>query len=76
MIVLISFLSAPETIVVLMGVALVAVGLATLGTWVLRVKGRPRPTWLSIGGRVALVAALVVGTARTIPDLARALGMA
>ena len=51
MIVLAGFLSAPETVTVLMGVALLAVGLATLGTWVSRVRGRPAPRWLPVFGQ-------------------------
>jgi hypothetical protein len=72
--VLLSFLTAPETVTVLMGVALTAVGLATLGTWVLRARGRTRPTWLVVAGRVALVVAVVLGYARAIPEVAQALG--
>lgn len=71
-----SFLAARETVTILMGVALTAVGLATLGTWILRVKGRTTPTWLVNAGRVALVGALVAGSARTLSELPRVLGMA
>jgi hypothetical protein len=74
MLVVLSILAGPKT--GLMGVALLAVGLATLGTWVFRVRGRPSPTWLFIGGRVALVTAVVLGSARTLPEVTRALGMA
>lgn len=74
--VLVSFLAAHDTLTVLMGVALAAVGLATLGAWMLRVRSRMMPTWLLVAGRVALVAALVVGSARTVTELPRALGMA
>ena len=35
-------LTAPELVTVLMGIALIAVGLATLGTWVFRVRGQWR----------------------------------
>lgn len=76
MIVLVSFLSAREMVTVLMGVALMAVGLATLGTWVSRVRGRPAPRWSAVVGRAALVAAVVLGSAHTLPELTRALGMA
>ena len=69
-----SILSNPKT--GLMGVALVAVGLATLGAWWLRIKGSDRPTRLVVVGRVALVAAVVLGSARALPEVTRALGMA
>jgi hypothetical protein len=76
MMVLVSFLSAPETVTVLTGVALIGVGVATLGTWVFRVRGQPAPARLVVVGRVALVAAVVVGSARLLPEVTRALGMA
>ena len=66
----VSFLTAS-----LMGVALVGVGMATLGTWVVRVKGRPRPTWLIIAGRATLTVAVVLGFARTVREVSLALGM-
>ena len=76
MIILAGFLSAPETVTVLMGVALLVVGLATLGTWVSRVRGRPAPRWLPVIGHGALIAAVVLGCARTLPELVQTLGLA
>ena len=76
MIILAGFLSAPETVTVLIGVALLVVGLATLGTWVSRVRGRPSPRWLPVVGHGALVAAVVLGCARTLPELVQTLGLA
>jgi hypothetical protein len=74
MLVVISILSGPKT--GLMGVALFAVGLATLGAWSLRTKRRDRPTWLVVAGRVALVAAVVAGYASAVPEITMALGIA
>jgi len=76
MLVLVSFLSATETTRVLTGVALIGLGVPTLGTWIFRVRGRPVPAWLVVVGRVALVAAVVIGSAGLLPELTRALGMA
>ena len=77
MIVLAGFLSAPETVTVLMGVALLVVGLATLGTWVARVRGPPRPEVAARDRRDgALIAAVVLGCARTLPELVQTLGLA
>lgn len=76
MIVLVGFLTAPEMVTVVMGVALLVVGLATLGTWVCRMRGRTAPRWLSVVGHGALVAAVVLGCARTLPDLVQTLGLA
>ena len=60
----------------LMGVTLLVVGLATLGTWVSRMRGRPAPRWLPVVGHGALVAAVIFGCARTLPDLVQTLGLA
>ena len=76
MLVILSFVSAAELVTMLMGLALIAVGLATLGMWLHRVRARAAPTWLIVGGRIALVAAVALGSARTIPELIRVLGMA
>ena len=75
LLVVVSFLTASQPTTVLTGVALIGVGLATLGTWVLRVKGRPRSSWLIIAGRAALTVAVVIGFARAVPEVSRALGM-
>jgi hypothetical protein len=58
-----------------LGLALVAVGLATLASWSLRMNDRARPSWLLIAGRVALVAAVAIGAAELAPDVAGALGI-
>ena len=76
MIIMASFLSASETVTVLIGVALLVVGLATLGTWVARVRGRPAPRWLPVVGHGALVGAVLLGCARTLPELVQTLGLA
>jgi len=76
LLVITGFLTAPETVTVLMGIALFGVGVATLGTWIRRVRGQPAPTWAEILGRVALVAAIILGCVRTLPELTQTLGMA
>ena len=60
----------------LTGVALLAVGIATLGTWASRFQGRPAPRWSAVVGRVGLVAAVVLGCAQTLPELVQTLGLA
>jgi hypothetical protein len=59
----------------LLGLALVAVGLATLAWWNLRMNGRTRPSRLLIAGRVALLAAVGIGLFELAPDVAGALGI-
>jgi hypothetical protein len=59
-----------------LGLALVAVGLATLGWWALRFKGRARERrLLVIAGRVALLAAVAFGVLDLAPEVAAALGV-
>lgn len=72
--VFLQLVSNPKTM--LMGVALFAVGLATLRAWSLRVDGRDRPAWLVGIARVALVAAVAAGFAGALPEITQALGMA
>ncbi len=74
MLVVLSMLSNPKT--GLMGVALLVVGLTTLGAWSFRSTGSDRATWLVVVGRVALVAAVAAGFAGALPEVTRALGMA
>ena len=57
-----------------LGLALVAVGLATLAWWSLRMKGRPRPPTLLVAGRAALLVAVGIGLFDLAPDVAGALG--
>lgn len=58
------------------GIALVVIGLATVYRWVLRFRGHPRPTTiLTIAGRTALLAAVVLGFAAAVPEISGALGM-
>ena len=58
-----------------LGIALVAVGLATLGRWMLRSLLRPSsPTWLVVAGRGSLLVAMVLGALALAPDVASALG--
>jgi hypothetical protein len=71
-----SFLTAQHLATVLTGVALIGVAIATLRTWVLRVKGEPASSRLLLAGRAALVIAVAMGFVRLVPDLQRALGAA
>jgi hypothetical protein len=60
----------------LAGLALVVVGLSTLSGWVLRRNGQARPPKrLTIVGRSALLVAVALGFAATIPEVSGALGM-
>jgi hypothetical protein len=59
-----------------LGLALVAVGVATLVYWALRAQGRAAPpAWLVIAGRGSLLVAVVLGVLALAPDLASALGV-
>jgi hypothetical protein len=70
-----AFLSAPELVTVLTGVALIGVALATLRLWVVQVAGETPSSRLIVAGRGALVVAVVLGALRLLPHLTRALGM-
>ena len=72
--VFLQIVSSPRTMP--MGVALFAVGLATLRAWSLRVDRRDRPPWLVGVARIALVAAVAAGFAGALPEITRALGVA
>lgn len=59
-----------------LGLALVAVGLATLAWWAVRLKGHDRPPpILVVAGRGALLVAVVLGSLDLGPDVAAALGI-
>ena len=59
-----------------LGLALVAVGLATLAWWALRLMGRDRPpSRLVVAGRAALLIAVMLGTLELGPDVASAMGI-
>lgn len=73
--VVVSFLSASQPTTVLTGVALIAVGLATLRMWMLRINGRLPSSSLIVVGRAALTLAVVIGFARTVPEISGALGL-
>ena len=72
--ILFSFLTDWRFIVQLMGLVLIGLGLATILDWVQRLKGRPRPSWLTNAGRIGLGVAVVVGAARSLPEIVHALG--
>jgi hypothetical protein len=58
------------------GLALVAVGVATLAWWTIRLNGRDgMPTALVVAGRGALLVAVVLGVLDLGPDVAVALGI-
>ena len=59
-----------------LGLALLAVGLATLINWALRFQRWPAaPTWLVIAGRGGLLIAVVLGLFALAPDVASAVGV-
>jgi hypothetical protein len=58
----------------LLGIALVAVGVATLVHWALRSRRVARPRWLGIVGSGSLIVAVVLGVLALAPDVASALG--
>lgn len=59
-----------------LGLALVALGFATLIRWTRRYQGRSSsPSWLVVAGRGSLLVAVVLGTLALAPDLASALGL-
>lgn len=55
-----------------LGLALVAVGVATLVGWTVRYRGHANPAWLTIVGRGALLVAVVLGILALEDDVARA----
>jgi hypothetical protein len=58
-----------------LGLALVAVGVATLIDWARRSQGRAsRPVWLVVAGRGSLIVAVTLGVLALAPDVASALG--
>ena len=58
------------------GLALLVVGLSTLLWWVLRIRGETHPpTIVTIVGRTALLVAVVLGFAATVPEVSIALGI-
>lgn len=70
-----AFLSAPELVTVLTGVALIGVAGATLRLWVVQVADEAPSSRLIVAGRGALVIAVVLGSLRLVPQVSRALGM-
>lgn len=57
-----------------LGLALVAVGIATMVRWLFRNRRRPLPTWLVVAGRGSLLGAVGLGALALGPDVAAALG--
>lgn len=70
-----AFVTASEPLVLLAGVTLIGVGVATLYRWQLRVQAHPEPGWLGIAGGAAVVAAVAAGFARFAPEVVRAAGL-
>jgi hypothetical protein len=58
------------------GLALLGVGVATLASWWSRVVGRPLPAWVPPFARVAIVVAIVAGSAVVIGEVTEALAQA
>ncbi|HEX6869192.1 MAG TPA: hypothetical protein VF119_10330 [Candidatus Limnocylindrales bacterium] len=67
-----AFLGTPLWLV---GVALIVVGIATLVSWALRIRGQPIPSPIVIVGRGALIAATLFGFVVVVPEITGALGM-
>lgn len=60
----------------LRALTLLAVAICTIAWWADRIRGRTMSARLATAGRVALVVAVIVGFASTIPEIAGALGIA
>ena len=58
----------------LLGLALVACGVATLVRWTFRFQRRPTPAWLVVAGRSGLLVAVTLGVLALAPDVVSALG--
>ena len=58
-----------------LGLAILAVGLATVVRWALRSRRQPAPTRLVVAGRGSLLVAVVLGVLALAPDVATALGV-
>ena len=56
------------------GVALLVTGVATLASWRSRVIGRPLPGWISPVARLAIVVAVVAGSAVALSEVTEAIG--
>lgn len=69
-----AFLGSKEPGTLLLGVSLLAVAACTIVWWSDRIRARTMPARLATAGRVALVVAVAVGFAVTIPEIAVALG--
>jgi multidrug transporter EmrE-like cation transporter len=69
------FLNSSDPARVLVGAALIAVGIATLTSWVVRIQGRPKPAWLTFAGRTAVALAVILGSAGAIPEVSEALDL-
>lgn len=63
------------TSMVLAGIALVAVGIATVASWALRMRGLPTPQWLYLAARACLGVATVAGLAIATSEVAGAAGL-
>ncbi len=75
-IVVLGFLLSSEPSVVVIGIAIVTTGLATLAWWVRRWEGQVAPTSRTIlVGRAGLLVMVVVGIVALAPELATALGL-
>lgn len=68
-VVVLVILTASKPSLVLDGVALMATGLATMTMWVLLVRGRPQPGWLTVTGHGSLLLAVVIGFVGAIPEV-------
>jgi hypothetical protein len=58
------------------GIALVVVGAATAGSWLLRTTDRPIPSWVGLVARLGITCAVVAGSAVAIAELLEAVARA
>ncbi len=56
------------------GLALLVVGVATLASWRSRVVGRPLPSWIPPVARLAIVIAVIAGSAVALGEVTEAIG--
>jgi len=56
------------------GIALVVVGAATAGSWLLRATDRPIPAWVGIVARLAIASAVIAGSAVALGEATEAIG--
>jgi hypothetical protein len=70
-----AYFTSKDSLTVLMGIVIAVIAAATVTTWARRIRGRePRTRGVVLTGRLGLGAAVVLGYATIIPEVAQALG--